>query len=122
MYAALTEGPIPHAVLCMLNESRAFEVEATFFCLRQSQFVCGSAYITLFIQARKIRQGNTWIEMSRKVYEFLISADIHQCSIEITDRRAFQEDHFSPLRKNDEIFSQWYCVASTILQEVTSIG
>lgn len=111
----------------MVNEISAFEVEAIFFCQRQSRFDCDSAYFTLFIQARKARQDNTWIEMSCKVHRFLVSREIHQCSVEITDCRAFQVGHIYPPRKNDEIFSQWYSVASTILQwcdlsEVTSIG
>lgn len=108
-------------------EERSIQVEAIFFCLRQAQFDCESACLTLFIQATKGTQDNTWIDMVRKVHEFLISKDIEHCSVELADRRAFQPDHFFPLKKNDEIFGQWYSVASTImkwcdLSEITSIG
>ena len=127
MHAALrNEAHISHAVICMLSESD-IRVEAIFFCLRQSRFDCDSACLTLLIQATKTRQDNTWIDMTRQVYEFLISKDVQHCSVELADRRAFQPDHFFPLKKNDEIFEQWYPVASTImkwcdLSEITSIG
>ena len=58
MHVAITnEAQISHGVVCMLEE-RNIQVEAILFCLRQSQFDCDSACLTLFIQATKARQDN----------------------------------------------------------------
>ena len=64
MHGALTnEAEISYAVVCMLEEKNV-QVEAIFFCLlRQAQFDCESACLTLFIQATKGTQDNTWIDM-----------------------------------------------------------
>ena len=63
MHGALTnEAEISYGVVCMLEE-RSIRVEAIFFCLRQAQFDSESACLTLFIQATKGTQDNTWIDM-----------------------------------------------------------